>query len=216
MAKQERAVRTRNALIESAAELFDRDGFETASLAMISARAGVSSGALRFHFAGKADLADAVGRAAAVRLDRITVQEAEDTLQTLIDATYALVGGLGHDTVLRAGFDLSDGLGRAGAGVRRAWQEWVEDVLARAAAEGALARGVSAEDAAVVVVAATAGLESLGRRDPRWLSPDSLARFWRLLLPRLARTSALHTLVPSGTGTGTGTGADGTGPRGVG
>lgn len=204
MAKQERAVRTRNALIESAAELFDRDGFETASLSMISARAGVSSGALHFHFASKADLADAVGQAAALRLDRITAQEADDTLQSLIDATYALVRALGHDAVLRAGFDLSDGLGRvrSGAGLRRAWQEWVEGVLTRADMEGTLARGVSARDAAAVVVAATAGLESLGRRDPRWLSPDSLARFWRLLLPRLARTSALQSLVPSGTGGG--------------
>ncbi|WP_149824892.1 ScbR family autoregulator-binding transcription factor [Streptomyces tailanensis] len=199
MAKQERAVRTRNALIESAAELFDRDGFETASLSMISARAGVSSGALHFHFASKADLADAVGHAAALRLDRITAREADDTLQSLIDATYALVAALGRDAVLRAGFGLSDGVGRerAGAGVRQVWQEWVEGVLVRAAAEGALARGVSAEDAAAVVVAATAGLESLGRHDPRWFSPDSLTRFWRLLLPRLARTSNLRASAPS-------------------
>lgn len=199
MAKQERAVRTRNALIESAAELFDRDGFETASLSMISARAGVSSGALHFHFASKADLADAVGHAAALRLDHITAREADDNLQSLIDATYALVAALGCDAVLRAGFDLSDGVGRerAGAGVRQVWQEWVEGVLVRAAAEGALARGVSAEDAAAVVVAATAGLESLGRHDPRWFSADSLARFWRLLLPRLARTPNLRASAPT-------------------
>lgn len=40
MAKQDRAVRTRNALIESAAELFDRDGYEHASLSTISTQAG--------------------------------------------------------------------------------------------------------------------------------------------------------------------------------
>jgi AcrR family transcriptional regulator len=202
MAKQERAVRTRNALIESAAELFDREGFETASLSMISARAGVSSGALHFHFASKADLADAVGQAAALRLGRITTQDGGDTLQSLIDATYALVRALGHDAVLRAGFDLGDGSGRvrSGAGLRRAWQEWVEEVLAKADMEGALAHGVSAEDVAAVVVAATAGLESLGRHDPRWLTADSLSRFWRLLLPRVAGTSTLGTLRPSGSG----------------
>ena len=60
MAEQERAVRTRERLIGSAAETFCREGFAVASLSVISAQAGVSSGALHFHFAGKAALADAV------------------------------------------------------------------------------------------------------------------------------------------------------------
>ena len=54
MVKQERALRTREALIESAAEVFDREGFSVASLTAISSRAGVSNGALHFHFASKA------------------------------------------------------------------------------------------------------------------------------------------------------------------
>ncbi|AVZ77951.1 hypothetical protein SLUN_38630 (plasmid) [Streptomyces lunaelactis] len=204
MAKQERAVRTRNALIESAAELFDRDGFELASLSTISARAGVSSGALHFHFSSKAALADAVGQEAAQRLDRITQQQADGALQMLIDATHALIRTLEDDVVLRAGFDLSDSLEhvRAEAGLRRTWQEWVEDVLVRADGEGSLARGPSVRDAATAVVAVTAGLESLGRQDARWLSHTPLTRFWRLLLPRLAESSSLDTLVASGTGAG--------------
>ncbi|MDG5808182.1 ScbR family autoregulator-binding transcription factor [Streptomyces ossamyceticus] len=206
MARQERAVRTRNALIESAAELFDRDGFETASLSMISARAGVSSGALHFHFASKAELADAVGRAAALRLDRITAPAADSALQSLIDATYALVRALGRDAVLRAGFGLGRGCdqGHPDTGLCRAWQAWVEEVLAKADAEGALARGVSAGDAAAAVVAATVGIESLGRSDPRWLSSESAARLWRLLLPRIARTPTMYSPVPSGAAPGTG------------
>lgn len=107
MAKQERAVRTRNALIESAAELFTRDGFELASLAGISSRAGVSNGALHFHFASKAALAAAVGRAAAERFDRMTSAERPlpqygGSLQALVDASHALLDGLAHDVVLRA------------------------------------------------------------------------------------------------------------------
>jgi AcrR family transcriptional regulator len=206
MARQERAVRTRNALIESAAELFDRDGFETASLSMISARAGVSSGALHFHFASKAELVDAVGRAAALRLDQITAPVADSTLQSLIDTTYAFVRALGRDAVLRAGFGLGCGrdVEHPDTGLCRAWQVWVEEVLAKAEAEGALAPGVSAEDAAAAVVAATVGIESLGRSDPRWLSAGSVARFWRLLLPRIARTPTLYSPVPSGATVGAG------------
>lgn len=60
MTKQERAARTRRALILSAAEVFDQEGFAPASLTMISSRAGVSNGALHFHFANKNAVAEAV------------------------------------------------------------------------------------------------------------------------------------------------------------
>ncbi|MFE9436542.1 TetR family transcriptional regulator [Streptomyces sp. NPDC006640] len=72
MTRQERAVRTREALIEAAADLFDRDGQEVTSLAAVTAKAQVSAGALYFHFATKADLADAVTRTALSRLRQIT------------------------------------------------------------------------------------------------------------------------------------------------
>lgn len=201
MAKQERAVRTRNTLIESAAELFDRDGYDVASLSTISARAGVSSGALHFHFTSKAALADAVGQAAAQRLEGITRQEADCALQALIDATHALVRNLDQDVVLRAGFGLNDSLEhvRAVVGLRAKWQEWVEDAFARAEGECALAPGPSAREAATVVVAVTAGLEILGRQDAWWLSRAPLTRFWGLLLPTLAESSCLDSLVAAGT-----------------
>ncbi|MFI0811939.1 ScbR family autoregulator-binding transcription factor [Streptomyces echinatus] len=201
MATQERAVRTRNTLIESAAELFDRDGYDVATLSTISARAGVSSGALHFHFTNKATLADAVGQAAALRLELITRQEAGGALQMLIDATHALVWHLNHDVVLRAGFGLNDRLEhvRDGAGLRAKWQAWVEHAFVRADREGALAPGPLARDAATAVVAFTSGLGILGRQDAWWRSHAPLTRFWRLLLPALAESSCLDALVASGT-----------------
>ncbi|MFG2840178.1 TetR family transcriptional regulator [Streptomyces zaomyceticus] len=72
MTKQERAVRTRAAVLRSAAEIFDTDGFVSASLSAISQRAGVSNGALHFHFANKGALAEAIEKAAEQRLWRIT------------------------------------------------------------------------------------------------------------------------------------------------
>ena len=72
MAKQERAVRTRAAVLRSAAEIFDTDGFVSASLSSISHRAGVSSGALHFHFANKGALAAAIEKSAEQRLWNIT------------------------------------------------------------------------------------------------------------------------------------------------
>lgn len=72
MVKQERAARTRETLIRSAAQIFDREGFSVASLTGISSLAGVSNGALHFHFASKAALADAVEAAALIRLLAVT------------------------------------------------------------------------------------------------------------------------------------------------
>ncbi|MFG2720187.1 ScbR family autoregulator-binding transcription factor [Streptomyces sp. NPDC048416] len=203
MAVQERALRTRNALIEAAAALFDRDGFETVSLAAISAHAGVSNGALHFHFASKAALADAVREAAARRLRRITEDgpARRGALQTLVDASHALARGFQDDVVLRAGFDLEEDpdSSRVGGDLHREWQSWVEAAFARADREGALMRGVSAQDAALMVVGAMTGFEELGGQDARWLSSATLTGFWALLLPRLAHGPVLDQLVASGT-----------------
>ncbi|NBM21277.1 ScbR family autoregulator-binding transcription factor, partial [Streptomyces sp. GC420] len=194
MAKQERALRTREALITSAATVFDRDGFSTASLSAISARAGVSAGALHFHFASKAALAGAVEDAAARRLETLTRAHhgpAGNTLQRLVNASHELARGLAGDVVLRAGFDLSGHrIRREGRDLRRQWQGWVEETLERAAREGLL-NTVTPEQVASAVVAATTGFEVLGTQDPEWLAPRTITRFWQLLLPRLAAADRL-------------------------
>ncbi|MFH9727798.1 TetR family transcriptional regulator [Streptomyces sp. NPDC017254] len=136
MAKQERAVRTRAAVLRSAAEIFDTDGFVSASLSSISQRAGVSSGALHFHFANKGALAEAIEKAAEQRLRRITGPapgdsggcegcercggrgtrgegqgegegEGEvDLIQSLVETSHELFDALNSDVILRAGFTL--------------------------------------------------------------------------------------------------------------
>jgi AcrR family transcriptional regulator len=203
MVRQQRAVRTRNALIESAAELFDRDGFEVSSLSTISARAGVSNGALHFHFSNKAALADAVWEAAAERLRGITEQPpATHPLQSLIDATHELCRSLDDDVVLRAGFELchnkSRTLGDGEETLRLNWQRWVEDILVRADTQGALARDVTARDAAAMVTAATVGLQVLRAQNSHWVSHHTVTRFWSLLLPRLIEPSSHPELVVAG------------------
>ncbi|MEU8620085.1 ScbR family autoregulator-binding transcription factor [Streptomyces sp. NPDC048623] len=195
MAKQERAIRTRNALVESAAALFDRDGFEVASLATISARAGVSSGALHFHFPSKAVLADAVVAAAGDRLLRITREREALPLQILIDASHELVQGLRSDPVLRAGFALSTTPDRD---LRRLWCEWVEGIVLRAERAGLLAPDVTSRDVASAVVAVAAGHEALGHQDPRWLERAPLTRFWAFLLPRVVGAARVGLFVASG------------------
>jgi AcrR family transcriptional regulator len=204
MVKQERAARTRQALVRAAAEVFAQDGFVLASLNSISKKAGVSNGALHFHFESKQVLARAVEDEAAAVVRAIAAPAragGPEPLQRLIDATHALMGRLDQDVVVRAGFELGSGLSRRedAMDLRGQWQGWVEDVLKDAERGGVLAEGVSADDASVTVVAATVGFEQLGADDRTWMSAAKLVQFWDLLLPRLASADALGSLVSSGT-----------------
>lgn len=203
MAKQERAVRTRETLIQCAAEIFNREGFAVASLTMISKRAGVSNGALHFHFASKAALADAVEEAALARLRVVTDAVPADgwsCLQHIVDVTHGLARGLHDDAVLRAGFELSGDVARPPqTSLRERWQGWVEDEMERADGEGELRPGVTTESAVSAVVAATVGFEALGARDAAWISRRSITQFWQLLLPSLASRSVLGKLEAEGT-----------------
>ncbi|MEU1085034.1 ScbR family autoregulator-binding transcription factor [Streptomyces sp. NPDC005908] len=204
MVKQERALRTREALIRSAATVFDRDGFSVASLSAISSLAGVSNGALHFHFANKATLADSVEDAAAQRLDQLITDHegtAGNSLQLLVNVSHDLARCLHRDVVLRAGFELSRHQARTGGrDLHRHWHQWVEAALKRADGEGVL-NSVSPEAVAVSVVAATTGFEVLGTQDPQWLSHRTVTRFWQLLLPRLAAAAALADVTPAGSRT---------------
>ncbi|MFG7944582.1 ScbR family autoregulator-binding transcription factor [Streptomyces cacaoi] len=190
MVKQARAARTRESLIRAAAEVFAQDGFALASLAAISKRAGVSNGALHFHFESKSALARAVEEQAMEAVRRITEQAAARAggpLQALVEATHALMTELSGNGVLRAGFALGGDASRGGgAALRREWQRWVEGVLRQARREGLLAEGVSPDGAASAIVAATVGFEVLGSTDRKWLSEQVITQFWGLLLPRLA------------------------------
>lgn len=203
MVKQERAARTRETLVRSAAEIIDRRGFAVASLSSISSLAGVSNGALHFHFASKAALADAVEAEALARLLAVTgtsVPSGVSRVQHLVDVTHGLARALRGDVVLRAGFGLSgEGSRPPQADLCGCWHGWVQETLQRACAQGELRRGVEARDVVAAVVAATVGLEVLGARDPVWLSALTVTRFWRLLLPTLVPADLLADLEAEGT-----------------
>ena len=62
MAEQARSKRNRNRLVNAAAELFWRSGYDGSSLADIAAEADVPIGNVYYYFRSKAALADAVAR----------------------------------------------------------------------------------------------------------------------------------------------------------
>ncbi len=55
---QDRAILTRQAILTAAAGVFEERGYRAATISEILARAGVTRGALYFHFPSKEDLAE--------------------------------------------------------------------------------------------------------------------------------------------------------------
>lgn len=186
MVKQERAARTRESLVRAAAEVFAEEGFAVASVAAISERAGVTPGALNFHFDGKNALARAVEDRAADTVRGIT-GVGGDPLRALVGSTYALVALLADDVVVRAGFVLSADLAHRGrVDLRAQWRRWAEESLGSASRAGLLAEGVPVADTARLVVAATVGLEAMDPAGPDGYAPHALTRFWSVILPGIA------------------------------
>ncbi|MFJ9817359.1 ScbR family autoregulator-binding transcription factor [Streptomyces sp. NPDC101151] len=190
MVKQVRAARTRQALVRAAAEAFAHDGYARASLPAISRRAGVSAGALHFHFPSKDALAGEIESAAASMVEELTAHcrsTGGSALGALVAAIRRLVVAFAADPVMRAGFALSGDSARdGGTAVLDVWHGWVRDVVGRAQETGELTDDVSPESVAGAVVAATVGFEVLGGRDQDWLTTEGMVEFWACLLPRLA------------------------------
>lgn len=125
MAQQQRAVRTRRAVLEAAATVFAEHGYTAATIADILKTAGVTKGALYFHFDSKEALAKGVLE---VQTDR-HLPEQEVKLQEMVDVVMTVAHGLVHDPLLRAGARLSaDPIGRRHYG--SAWPLWVDMLTA--------------------------------------------------------------------------------------
>lgn len=201
MSQQERAVRTRNQLLLTAAASFQRRGFSRTSLTEVSRRAGVSSGALYFHFTSKEALAAAVEAEAARMLQaaaRRTYRSRSSPMQTLIDTSHALVSLLRSDIVTQAGFQLNcDGHARSRTDLRQEWHGCIQRLLAEAGRGGALLPTASRQAAASVIVSATIGFDVLGREDEQWISAGSVTALWDLLLPGLVTPDERARLSPS-------------------
>ncbi|MER7910507.1 ScbR family autoregulator-binding transcription factor [Streptomyces sp. NPDC096068] len=203
MAMQPRAVRTRQDLIRSAAVVFERAGFADASISAISSGAGVSNGALHFHFRNKRALGEAVELAASQTLVHITGRvplRHPSPLQLLVDTSQVLAECLLHDPVLRAGFSLaSDATWQGRINLWEEWQDWVQLMLIVARERDVLTPEVVIEEAVLAITSIVAGFEVLSRIGAEWTSRSAVTGFWRLMLPQLAGQETAATLLPEGT-----------------
>ncbi|MFE4513137.1 ScbR family autoregulator-binding transcription factor [Kitasatospora sp. NPDC056783] len=201
--KQERAERTRRSIVLGAATVFDRVGYERASLASICEAAGVTKGAFAFHFASKAELAHAVQQLACDESRRklVALRRPEaSALQELVDMTGLLTELLHTDPVTRAGARLArefETLRDPSVDCHLCWLELFWHTYQRAEADGSALPGTCARTVAALVWMATIGVDALARSQPAFTDPDGaapvknspqewLTRIWRVVLPQVA------------------------------
>ncbi|MFJ9946905.1 ScbR family autoregulator-binding transcription factor [Kitasatospora sp. NPDC091207] len=197
MARQARALATRQAVLLAAAEVFDERGYAAATMAEILERAGVTKGALYFHFHSKEELALAVIEGQAAWL--ATWQPTSDSpVQTLIDLGYAFAHALQDDPLVRGSIRLTIEHGSFTQPQIEAYQGWSDvarELLERAREAGDLHPGLDVAAAAGVITGAVTGIQLssqvlAGRQD----LPRRMTDLWTLLLPGLVQPHALARL----------------------
>ncbi|MCS0638220.1 TetR/AcrR family transcriptional regulator [Streptomyces sp. LP05-1] len=194
--RQERAVRTREAILRAAAEVFDETGYEGAGIARILAKAGVTQGAMYFHFASKAELARAVMLEQAAD---VSLPDHPAGLRQLVEVTLMLAEELRTNVLLRAGVRLAvdpSGPVHEDNSIYGWWAERFRLELQLAAEQGDVRPDVDAEEFAQTLVGAFTGTQILsqmtsGRAD----LPRRIVGLWRYLLPGIATPEGLSRVV---------------------
>lgn len=133
MARQERAEQTRQRLIEAAAAEFAEHGYDGTSLHGIVRTAGVTMGALTFHFPSKSALADAVQEAgAATTRELLDATAPAPGLQGVLDEVLALASALRTARTVRAAARLTREGHAADHGWYDSWAPGLREALERA------------------------------------------------------------------------------------
>jgi AcrR family transcriptional regulator len=167
MAVQERAIRTRRAILAAAATVFAEVGYEAATISEILQRANVTKGALYFHFASKEELAQAVLANQLSAVPAIPVQEL--VLQQGLDEAFLLAYLLSSgDPMVQGSVRLTVDQGAPQDGLDRrvpmtAWIDHNVDTLSRAKENGELLPQVDVVAAAKLFVGAFTGVQVLSK-----------------------------------------------------
>ncbi|WP_055488673.1 ScbR family autoregulator-binding transcription factor [Streptomyces sp. WMMB 322] len=184
---QQRAVETRQLILEAAAEVFDEGGYKAARISEIMHRAGITQGALYFHFSSKLDLARTVMLS---QRDSVVLPPGPDGLQRLIDTTLLLARELQTNKLLRAGVRLAveqEEIGFHDDSPYREWAEVFRGQLAAAAERGQLRSGVEVERLAVLLVGCYTGVQHFSKLSSKRADlPHRIADLWHYMLLGIA------------------------------
>lgn len=189
---QERAVRTRDAVLTAAAEVFEKSGYSAATVEQIAAQAQTTKGALYFHFPSKAALAVAVVAQQHEAWARLAASSDSwdlnglDTLERVIrdvGRTYA------SNAMMRAGVRLGSEQDQIELDIDTPFVGWIQrvaELLRRGQQDGSVRPDIQAATAARAIVGSFYGVEEVSSRltDRRDLN-RRVGEWWRLMRPGL-------------------------------
>ncbi|MGW1161897.1 ScbR family autoregulator-binding transcription factor [Streptomyces sp. NPDC002513] len=193
MARQERAIRTRQAILLAAAEVFDEVGYEAATISDVLQRSGVTKGALYFHFSSKEELAQAVLAAQVSSLPRVPRQELR--LQESLDEALLLAYLLRKDTgdpIVQGSVRLTVDQGSPKDHLNRrvpmqAWTEHTRSLFEEAKLRGEILPHADVAALAPLFVGAFTGVQVLSRiMTERADLAERVADLYRHLMPSVA------------------------------
>ncbi|MFJ9041462.1 ScbR family autoregulator-binding transcription factor [Streptomyces sp. NPDC102406] len=200
MAKQDRAIRTRRHILAAAASVFEERGYQAATITDILRTAGVTKGALYFHFQSKADLAYGVMEAQGRRLGSVPGRACK--MQELADTVLLQTYRLQHDALVRAGVRLA--MDQQAAELNRGvffsdWSKGTTDLLEVAKAQGELLPHIVPKETAELLVGAYAGVHSMSQAVSNYADLDQRTSvLLRHFLPSVVQSSVLTTIDLSG------------------
>lgn len=194
MARQERAIRTRRTILEAAAAVFDERGYTSATIGEILERAGVTKGALYFHFGSKEELALGVFEEQLA----ISLPSQSSKLQELVDSGLVLALRLRTEPLVRASVGLALDQGALGLDRTPAFGMWIDQTtrtLAEAKAGGELLPHVDPTETAELLVASFSGVQLLSQlRCQRQDLEHRVAVLFHHMLPGVAVPAVLARL----------------------
>lgn len=160
---------TRNEILRAAAGVFASKGFDQTRMDDVIHAVGLTKGAIYFHFASKAQLAQAVieeQKSRWLRLAKEQILSLENPVQELRGLGEFMVKAVLSDTSAWGIVHLANQLAsvkghRAGPSPLAAWVDLVSGILHRGRAAGVFTFSGDPADAATVIIAAFDGLKSV-------------------------------------------------------
>ncbi|QCB51188.1 TetR/AcrR family transcriptional regulator [Rhodococcus sp. PAMC28707] len=194
---QERAVLTRQAAILGAAKSFEKFGY-SASLGTILQHAGVSKGAMYFHFASKEELAHAVieaQHAMAMEGTRLVGTQSDTAVEMLVLVSQEMARQLVTEPIARGGMRLTMEIGSIQGPIEKPYLDWIDaikEIALQAAEDGDIVKGTDIDALARFIVGSFTGVQILsemltGRTDLY----ERLNQMWNLVLPTIVHKSTL-------------------------
>ncbi|MGW3040724.1 ScbR family autoregulator-binding transcription factor [Kitasatospora sp. NPDC001159] len=195
MAKQERGTRSRQAILEAAAEVFDLHGYDAASTNEILARSGLTRGALYHHFPSKESIATALLDA---HSGALVAPERSTRVQSVIDLTFGFAVQLQRDPVLRASVRLAVEKTSFPLPAHTPYEQSaaaVRDLLGEAQSQGEILPGLDLDEATTVIIGAFTGLQVMSQvYTNREDLPERVSAMWRFLLPGMVAPGLIGNL----------------------